>query len=194
MILFNYLFNYMSGKKGVPHGVTIFGVVAAGTSMVVANQRSKAQSEINAQFRNEMKNDMNKIKEDLEEIKKGQEMLVKSLDSSKKFINNLDKFSITELFNKTVEFFSGYDILTQTLVFNILCSALLSSLLFSFLFNKFGNYLINKYNLEEKYPKLQFIFNLRLKYQNYYFKYITVISVLTLMFNLFVNIHGLLVM
>ena len=62
MILFNYLFNYMSGKKGVPHGVTIFGVVAAGTSMVVANQRSKAQSEINAQFRNEMKKDMNKIK------------------------------------------------------------------------------------------------------------------------------------
>ena len=145
MILFNYLFNYMSGKKGVPHGVTIFGVVAAGTSMVVANQRSKAQSEINAQFRNEMKNDMNKIKEDLEEIKKGQELLIKSLDNSKKFINNLDKFSITELFNKSIEFFSGYDLLTQTLIFNILCSTLLSSLLFSFLFSKFVNYFINKY-------------------------------------------------
>ena len=42
-----------------------------------------------------MKNDMNKLKENTEEIKKGQELLIKSLDNSKKFINNLDKFSIT---------------------------------------------------------------------------------------------------
>ena len=122
---------------------------------------------------------MNKLKENTEEIKKGQELLIKSLDNSKKFINNLDKFSITELFNKSIEFFSGYDLLTQTLIFNILSSTLLSSLLFSFLFSKFGNYLINKYNLEVKYPKLQFIFNLRLKYQKYYFKYITIISIIT---------------
>lgn len=184
----------MSGKKGIPHGVTFFGVGAAATSLYLTQKRSEAQSQINAQFRNEVKNDLNKLKEDMEEIKKGQELLIKSLDNSKKFINNLDKFSITELFNKSIEFFSGYDLLTQTLIFNILCSTLLSSLLFSFLFSKFGNYFINKYNLEVKYPKLQFIFNLRLKYQKYYFKYITLISIITLILNLFINIHGLLVM
>ena len=104
MILFNYLFNYMSGKKGIPHGVTFFGVGAAATSLYLTQKRSEAQSQINAQFRNEVKNDLNKLKEDMEEIKKGQELLIKSLDNSKKFINNLDKLSITELFNKSIEF------------------------------------------------------------------------------------------
>lgn len=183
MSLLQILYNNMTGNKSVNHGVTGFGVLATGASLALASSRANEAK---------VKEDLASVKDDLTEIKKGQELLLKVLDSSKKFVNNLDKFSISELFNKTVDYFSNFDILTQALVFNILCSTLLSSLLFSFIFSKFGNALIDKYNLEAKYPKLHFIFKLRSNYQYYYYRYLIILSSLTLLFNLFVNIYSLL--
>ena len=78
----------------------------------------------------------------------------KTIESSKKFINDYDFKSLKDLFNEIVNFFINFDILSQTLIFNIICSSLLLSLLSSFFIAKFSNYIINKFNITEKYPKL----------------------------------------
>ena len=49
---------------------------------------------------------------------------------------------------------------------------LLSSLLFSFLIGKYGNHIIDRFNLTERYPRFSNILKLRLKIQKYYFTYI----------------------
>ena len=70
-------------------------------------------------------------------------------------------------------------------------------MIISFLFNKYGNYFINKYkykyNLEVKYPKLQIIFRLRSKYQTYYNWYNIIVVIITLSVNLFINIELLII-
>ena len=50
-----------------------------------------------------------------------------------------------------------------------------------------GNYLLDKFNIEFKYPKLSRVLKLRLKVQSYYFTYITVLGILTLLVNIILN-------
>ena len=69
----------------------------------------------------------------------------------------------------------------------------LLSLLFSFLIGKYGNYLIARFNLEVKYPKLVRIFKFRLQLQKYYFTYLTILAILTLLSNIILNINALII-
>jgi hypothetical protein len=69
-------------------------------------------------------------------------------------INDLKESSILN-FNFSLEWFEG-----------VIFSALLS-IIFVF----YGNILIEKYDLENRYPKLAKLIQLRQKYQKYYFKY-----------------------
>ena len=114
------------------------------------------------------------------------------MDNTKKLVNYFSFTSITEAFQNTMEFFISLDFQSQIVLFNSLCSAFLLSLLSSYLFGKYGNYLIEKFNLEVKYPKLGKILKARLQFQKYYFIYLTILSIATLLFNLFINLNVLL--
>ena len=111
-----------------------------------------------------------------------------AIDKSKKFLENFNSFSITDIIKNTYDFWNGFDLLTQVLLFNALSSLLLSSLLGSYIFSIYGNYLINRYDLVNKYPKLRFLINLRSTYLKYSYKYYAVLAISTLLLNLFANI------
>jgi hypothetical protein len=68
-------------------------------------------------------------------------------------------------------------------------SAFLLSLLFSFLVGHSGNWLIDKLDLNSRYPKLSKWLNYRIQLQKFYFSYLLIMSICTLIFNLFININ-----
>ena len=195
--------------KNIPHGLSAFGVGAASTSLYLANRKEAAQREANNELSKKLDevnsglkdlgsevkkldSDLQEVETDIKEIKAGQNSSKESIvDKSSKFTSNFTLPSIQDLFNRTVEFFSSFDLFTQALIFNILTSSFLFSLLFSFLIGKYGNYIIDRFNLTERYPRFSNILNLRLKIQKYYFTYLTVLAIITLLLNIFLNVTTL---
>ena len=166
---------------------------AASTSLYLANRKEAAQREANNEISKKLDSDMQTVKADLNEIKAKVKSLEESIaNKSSKFISNFNLSSIGDIFNRAVEFFSSFDLLTQVLIFNLISTYLLSSLLFSFLIGKYGNHIIDRFNLTERYPRFSNILKLRLKIQKYYFTYITVLAIFTLLFNVFINMTTLL--
>lgn len=189
----------------INHGVTALGVATSGLAYSHA-LKSRKQAEALRKENQELKEELQElkegqetlndnisaVKEEVSQVKNDTETIIKSLESTKKLINDFSFSSIKDLFNNTVDYFSSFDLFTQSLIFNILCSSFLISLLFSFLIGKYGNYVIEKFNLMVKYPKLYSMLILRLKLQKYYFTYITIMAIATLILNIFLNISALL--
>jgi hypothetical protein len=103
-----------------------------------------------------------------------------------KNINNSSIFN----FDFTMEWFESLRGIQKLAVGLILGKSVILSALISIIFIFYGNILIEKYDLENKYPRLSKIIKLRQKYQKYYFKlscfliFIIVISELILGFSL----------
>lgn len=103
-----------------------------------------------------------------------------------KNINNSSIFN----FDFTMEWFESLRGIQKLAVGLILGKSVIFSALISIIFIFYGNILIEKYDLENKYPRLSKIIKLRQKYQKYYFKlscfliFIIVISELILGFSL----------
>ena len=200
----------MKFPKSISHGLTLFGFAAAGAGTYMAKVRADDQKEVSDEISKKMDevssgqkdlksdvkkldSDMQTVKADLNEIKAKVKSLEESIaNKSSKFISNFNLSSIGDIFNRAVEFFSSFDLLTQVLIFNLISTYLLSSLLFSFLIGKYGNHIIDRFNLTERYPRFSNILKLRLKIQKYYFTYITVLAIFTLLFNVFINMTTLL--
>ncbi len=94
-----------------------------------------------------------------------------SVDLDKKMFINIDYFK--ELF----EGLNGYGKLALLTLF---MDSIIFSALISIIFTLFGNHLIKKYQIENKFPALAKLINIRLKFQNFYIKLnlITIILVL----------------
>jgi hypothetical protein len=86
--------------------------------------------------------------------------------------NDLKESSILnlDLFSK-FEWFESLNGIKKLAVCLILGKSVVLSALISIVFIFYGNILIDKYDLENKYPKLAKIIQLRQKFQKYYFKY-----------------------
>ncbi len=85
-------------------------------------------------------------------------------------INDLKESSILN-FNFSLEWFEGLNGIKKIAVSMILGKSVIFSALLSIIFVFYGNILIEKYDLENRYPKLAKLIQLRQKYQKYYFKY-----------------------
>ena len=59
---------------------------------------------------------------------------------------------------------------------------------------KYGKILIEKFNLEVKYPKLSVLIKTRLQLQKYYFTYLTILAIMTLAINLLTNLFVLFIL
>lgn len=99
---------------------------------------------------------------------------------------------VESLFNEFFESISNLDLTQLILLFNIISSILLLNILISVLLSKYGDYLIEKFKLADKYPKLSKLILYRTKVQGIYFKYATILAFASLFFNLFINISILL--
>lgn len=185
----------------------IIGTAATGAGLAYAPLMKKANNDSKV-IRKENDNRNQDIDQKLEEIKdlvKSNESKIENLDNkvdtlpinvktlskSQNFIQDFNISSIKDLFNELFEFFINFDLLSQALIFNIFCSSLLFSLLSSFLIGKYSNYLIEKFKLNIRYPKLHKFLILRTKLQEYYFKYLIIMGYLVLIYNLSINIYAL---
>jgi hypothetical protein len=104
-------------------------------------------------------------------IDKIQECLNKTLDylndNSYKILNN-DFHFFTDLITKYKEFLANLSLYELCLVINITSSLFILGCLVSIFFSFYGNVLITKLNLVEKYPKLANLIKLRIKVQHFY--------------------------
>ena len=82
----------------------------------------------------------------------------------------------------------NFDLNHQLHLLNIIYVLFLCSLLFDYFIGLYGNYLIEKWELKNKYPKLAKFIGYRLTYQKYYFKYIALLAVVSLLTYLIFNI------
>lgn len=192
----------------------VFGVGAASASYYMNSQNAKKQKKASDEIRekfselkkqnSDLQDDVKAANSELQEVKKTlnevkaeqkaqSDTLSKLTDHTKKFVDDFNLLSIRDVFNKTVEFLSSFDLFTQSLIFNILTSSFLLSLLTAFLFGKYGNYLIDRFNIAVKYPKLNRILQARLQFQKYYFTYLTILAIATLLLNIFLNINAMLI-
>jgi hypothetical protein len=89
-------------------------------------------------------------------------------------IDNINDLKESSIFNFDIfsfmDWFEGLNGIKKIAVSMILGKSVIFSALTSIIFIFYGNILIEKYDLENKYPKLAFIIQLRRKFQNYYFK------------------------
>jgi len=71
----------------------------------------------------------------------------------------------------SIDWFEGLNGIKKIAVCLILGKSIVFSALLSIIFIFYGNILIEKYDLENRYPKLAKLIKLRRKFQNFYFKY-----------------------
>ena len=115
----------------------------------------------------------------------------KILDSSyfsSNFIISFDDFK--SALNNLLDYLNSFEITQQIVIFNILFNLLLLFLLIDYLAGLYANYLIEKFNLNNILPRLTKILQYKMKYQQFYFKYLILLAfsiiLLSLTFNGFV--------
>ena len=80
--------------------------------------------------------------------------------------------------------FDNFDIYSKIAISILLINSVILSNLISIGFIFFGNYLLKKFNIENKYPSLKKIIELRLKFQQFYL----ILNLSLIFFGIFVQI------
>ena len=89
--------------------------------------------------------------------------------------------------NEFKDYLSTLSITEICLVINISSSIFIFTCLVSIIFAVYGNFLIDRLSLEEKYPKLAFVIKLRVKLQNSYIYVNSILIILSVLSLIFVN-------
>ena len=148
IILLLYIFSNFRGPK-IGQGVAFWGLVVGTFSIFQTNARQQAQRRVNEQQNRETREEIDSLHKKVDkfsnQVEESSKKVMNAIDKSKKFLENFNSFSITDIIKNTYDFWNGFDLLTQVLLFNALSSLLLSSLLGSYIFSIYGNYLINRY-------------------------------------------------
>lgn len=102
--------------------------------------------------------------------------------------NFMDNNPIFETIKNFKEYLASLSIMEICLVVNIFSCVFIITCIISILFAVFGNYLIDRFSLVQKFPKLSRIIQLRVKLQRYYIIINSVLIILALLSLLLVNI------
>lgn len=195
----NLLGKLAKGAKVVGTGIGAAGSVYA---LVSSKQNEEAQAELNRKLEQSNEN-VKDLSAKLDSKTKKLDDQTKKLDDQSQVLNSisskLDELSKTKLLNLDFKLDylwnipSYWDRVTIVLCFNILSSFNLLSLAISFLLGRYGNIIIDKYDLQSKYPRLEKFFRYRLSLQKYYFTYLTVSAILIVLITFISNILFLLI-
>lgn len=133
-------------------------------------------------YKEEFTNAFNKAKEISENIEK----------KSCNFDGSLSKFSDDEnffikLINEFKDYLSNLSITDICLVINISSSLFILTCLVTIIFAVYGNFIINKLNLEEKLPKLAIFIKFRIKLQHTYILVNTLLIFVVLILMIIIN-------
>nr|UEV87036.1 hypothetical protein [Grifola frondosa] len=143
-----------------------------------------------------MKDDQNIIKETQNTIIEGQNELKNKIDDmskiiSKKFLDNDNFPSLEEIKNflsDYMDYINSLSFTNQILIFNICGNLSLILILMSSLSIFFTNYLITKFDLSTKYPRIAKLLEYRRKFNLYYLYWNLFLSISILIIVLFINI------
>lgn len=202
----NLLGKLAKGAKAVGTGI---GAAGTAYAFVSSKQNEEAQAELNRKLEqaNETVKDLStKLDSQTNKLDSQTKLLddqTKKIDDQTKVLNSisskLDELSKSNLLNLDFKLDylwnipSYWDRVTIVLCFNIFSSFNLLSLALSFLFGRYGNIIIDKYDLQSKYPRLEKFFRYRLSLQKYYFSYLAVSAILIVLITFVTNIFLLLV-
>nr|BAM29337.1 hypothetical protein [Lentinula edodes] len=100
----------------------------------------------------------------------------------------MDDNSIIQKINEFKDYLATLSSTEICLVMNISISVFILTCLVSIIFAVYGNFLVEKFSLETKYPKLSKIINLRVKLQHLYIITNTLFIVASLILMFFVNL------
>lgn len=116
---------------------------------------------------------------ELEDFKK---RLVESNLLESELEDNINKSSILD-----VDWFKGLNVLQQIGLSFLIFKGIILSCLTSIIFIFFGDYLLNKYDIEVRFPKLAKIIKLRRKFSNYYLIYnVGIIALIAIIESIFI--------
>jgi len=101
--------------------------------------------------------------------------------------NFMDNNPIFEIIKDFKEYLASLSIMEICLVVNIFSCVFIITCIISILFAVFGNYLIDRFSLVQKFPKLSRIIQLRVKLQRYYVIINSVLIILALLSLILVN-------
>lgn len=204
MIILSFIFSFADDKAtGVIKAVgkvlgPIIPVVIAGAAAYNDDQSSKkAEAQINelkdqvselSDSNKSLQAELNRVTSDMQEIKDGIKGIASSIENNTKKLLGYD-FNIFESSSNFANMLEKYSLLDKVLIFNILSSATLLYYLLSFIMGKYGNFIIDRYDLQSKYPRLERFFRYRATYQRYYFIYSSTMGVILLLFNLYINLY-----
>lgn len=112
----------------------------------------------------------------------------KDLSKNNDSINKLsDDNYITQLIKDFNNYLSNLSMTEICLVINISSSLFILSCLVTILFSVYGNFIINKLSLEEKYPKIAIFIKLRVKLQHSYILINTLLIFIVLILMIIIN-------
>jgi hypothetical protein len=114
-----------------------------------------------------------KVKEqfikDHPEYKEALEVLKNNPDSSSSnLIFETDEINKSFIFSRLIEQFENMNTISKLAISLLITKSILLSSLISIIFVLYGDYLIKKYELESRFPKLERIIKLRRAFQKYY--------------------------
>jgi len=101
--------------------------------------------------------------------------------------NNLIDYNFTQLIETYKEFLSTLSLEQLCFIINITSSLFILSCVFSIFSAYLGNQLIERFKLENKFPKLSKFIKLRVKFQEYYILTNLLIITLSLFFIIYIN-------
>lgn len=110
------------------------------------------------------------------------------LNNTKGRTKFMDEYPIFKIITDYKEYLATLSSVEICLIINITSCVFIFTCIITILLSISGNYLINKFSLEQKLPKLSKIIQLRVKFQNYYVFINTVFIIIAIISLIFVNI------
>ena len=159
----------MLNKIKIPKWLTIFGAVTALNTICYSMYKSQ-QIKTLLQYVLEIQDKIDII------ISNNFTFNIPSMDDIYTILNNL------------TDYLSSLDIVQQLIILNVIVSVFLLSLLLEYHIGLYGNFLIEKFNLNNRFPKLGKFIQYRMLYQKYYFRYLSLIAFFTLFFYIIYNL------
>lgn len=206
-MLLSFLINYWKFPK-IPVGLSGVSIVALVTGVfgqrraARANQRTNERLDqqhdyLSRRMTENHEENMNKLRELQEQNAQLQEQLKESTRSikestTKKFVEFNDALltweDITDYFYKIIHFGESVPFEYGITLSHLLLMLFILFLLFSHLSVLYGNYLIEKFDLVNKYPKLHKILEYRMKYQKFYMFYNAIVAITLLLIFIIIDI------
>ena len=197
----------ITAVSGTGLGLAVYNTVKNNQRAKKAEAEANAAKEAQAQLQKELEENRNAITENsrkLEEVgktaldtsKKVDVLVAKLSSKANKYIEDFSFTSIhTKFFENIRELYHyvlSLDLEAQLALFNLFTSVLFLVLLSSTAINLYSQYLIDKFKLQERYPKLYGILEVRRKLQKLYLYYNSLLALYFILMQIFLNLMVLL--